>query len=256
MIETLPLSAKVAEPAPVDPYEAALRRVVAGLDVEALLRQYRENDSVLVLPDFLPPALVKEMTAESRRLKPGLRRTHLPLVRKGGAISHFQIREAAPALSSLRRSEALLDLFQRIAGPELERRLDDDPHAQALYVYDRWRDHVGWHFDDCGCEKEASFTVILGLVDQSSSKLEFELFHDQPQRRRVLSLATRPGTLAFFCGSRAHHRVTRLGLGEERISFSWVYVKRGFHPKGFDKLWQTGINTFLYFGPRHLLQQR
>ena len=92
-------------------------------------------------------------------------------------------------------------MCQQIAGPELEHRRADDPHAFALYVYDRAGDHVGWHRDDCGCVPEASFTAILGLVNRSRSCLEFELWKDAKDRRpERRAIATEPGTFVFFCG--------------------------------------------------------
>jgi hypothetical protein len=54
--------------------------------------------------------------------------------------------------------------------------------------------------------------------------------------------------VAFFRGSSVYHRVTPLGAGEERVSFSFIYVRKGMAPKGFDRVWQTGIDTLLYFG--------
>lgn len=233
----------------LEPREAGLRAAVAALDADALARSYRADDGFLLLPDLLPPALVAEMAAEARRLRPGARRTFIPFVRQAGAVGHYDLRARAPALSALQRSPALLALFQRVAGPELERRHPDDPHASALYVYDRRGDWLDWHYDDCGCEPEASFTVIAGVVDRGSSRLDVELHRKTPGRApERLSIATRPGTLAFFRGSTVYHRVTPLGAGEERISFSFIYVRKGMAPKGFDRVWQTGIDTLLYFG--------
>ncbi len=229
--------------------EDVLRESIARLDPAALAARFRE-EHLLVL-DFLPPDLVHAMVREASSHAPRAHRRRVPFVRKGGAIAHRAITDSAPTLRALQRSRALLALFQSIAGPELELRRDDDPHASALYVYRRRGDHVGWHFDDCGCEKEASFTVILGLVDRSSSRLDFELFREHPSRAPVRrSIATGPGTLVFFCGSNAYHRVTPLRRGEERISFSFVYVKKGHQPSGLDRVRQRAIDTFLYFGLR------
>ena len=231
----------------IDSHERVIQDAVARLSADALATQFAK-ERLLVL-DPLPRSLVNEMVDEARPLAKGARRTYVPFVRKGGAVGHARIRQRAPALHALQRSPSLLSLFQRIAGPELEHRRPDDPHASAIYVYARRGDHVGWHYDDCGCEPQASFTVIMGLVDNSSSRLDIELFRSgktrRPERRAI---ATGAGSMVFFCGSEAYHRVTALRSGEERISFSFVYVKNGHHPRGVAAWRQTAINTFLYFG--------
>jgi hypothetical protein len=231
------------------PREAALREAIARLDVAALARAYAEDDGLVVLPDLIPPTLVAEMAAEARALAPGARRTFVPWFRKAEAVGHHAIKARAPALQALHRSPSLMALATRLAGVPLEHRRPNDAHASGLYLYNRPGDYVGWHYDDCGCVLDASFTVIAGVVDESRSRLEVELHKKTAGRASEhRSIATRPGTLAFFRGSSVYHRVTPIGPGEERISFSFVYVREGLHPKGFDRIWQTGIDTLLYFG--------
>lgn len=238
-------------PGRVDPPEAALRGVLAGLDVEALARRFREDDGLIVLPHLVPPALIDAMESEARRLLPRARRTFVPFVRKAEAVGHFDIAERAPTLHALHQSPSLLAFCQRIAGPELEHRKPNDPHASGLYLYNRRGDHVGWHFDDCGCEAAASFTVLASVANASATRLDVELHRKTPGRpteRR--SIDTAPGTLTFLRGSSVYHRVAPIRGGQERLSFSFVYVKKGFHPKGFDRLWQSTLDTLLYFGWR------
>jgi hypothetical protein len=237
-------------------FEDTIRDFIASLDEKALAREYAERDRVLVLPKALPRALVREMIDEARALGAGARRTYVPFVRRGGAVPHDHITARAPALHALHQSPSLLALFQRIAGPALEHRRQGDPHASALYYYAKRGDGVGWHFDDCGCTPEASFTVIVGLVSDTRSRLEFDLFHDDEARRERLAVITDPGRIVFFCGSRARHRVTRLRRGEERTAFSFVYVKQGHQPTGLDRVRQKAIDTFLYFGLRHRKRDR
>lgn len=232
-----------------DPRERQLRDAIAGLDVEALARRYQADGGVIVLPPLVPAPLLGEMIDEARRLAADARRMHVPLVRKARAVPHQHIARAAPALHALQQSPSLLALLQRIAGRDLERARDSDPQASALYAYRDAGDHVGWHRDDCGCEPEASFTALLGLASRGSSRLQIDLHHDEPGARPVVrSIATTPGTFLFFRGSSTYHRITPLARGDERISYSMVFVKKGHHPKGFDAVYQTMINTFLYFG--------
>jgi hypothetical protein len=248
--------------------ESALHARLAALDVEALVRRYQDEDGLLILPDVIPPEHIAVMQREARSLMPLSRRTFAPFIRKAEAICHFDITARAPSLHALQQSPSLHALCARVAGLELGFRSAGDPHASGLYVYNRPRDHVGWHYDDCGCEPETSFTIIAGIIDDSSSRLEVELHRNDKAHERARppgsaprpairrSIATRPGTLVFFRGSSVYHRVTPLAAGEERVSFSFVYVKKGFHPRGFDRIWQSTIDTLLYFGWRGVPRRR
>jgi len=237
--------------------ERTLERLVAGLDVPALTARFAEDD-ILILPNFLPAPLLARMVAETRRLMPRARRSYLPFVRKGGAISHPTIVAEAPALNGFQASPALRAMFERVAdGPRLEARKPDDIHASAIYTYTERGDHIKWHYDDCGCEPKAAYSIIFGLVDRSSSVLEAVTFLKTPGRRPVRRLIrVDPGMLIFFCGTNVWHRVTPLARGEERATFSFVYVKENSHPHGWDKLYLQFVNTLLYFGPLSLFKKR
>ncbi len=242
-------SALVAPSPRPPPREQSLQGAITSQDVRALARRYQEDDGHLVLPGFLGGPLLDEAIAEVRRLMPSAHRSYVPFMRRGSAISHPAIASSAPTLHAIQGSPALLDFFQQITGPTLEHRRADDPHASALYVYTRARDHVSWHYDDCGCVPEASFTVLLGLVNRTTSQLQIELFRRPGSGRRVIrSVSTEPGTLVFLCGTKAYHRVTPLREGEERVAFSFVYVKDGHHPEGLARLRQNAIDSLLYFG--------
>jgi hypothetical protein len=240
----------------VEPVERALRELAASLDVDELTRRFREDD-LLILPDFIPAPLLEQIVAETRGVMPKARRSHLPFVRKGGAVSHPTITAECPALYALQASPALRAVFQRVAGVALEQRKQDDPHASAIYTYTEPGDHIRWHYDDCGCEPQAAYSIILGLIDRSSCDLELVTGLKTPGRTQVRRLLrVTPGMLVFFCGTNVWHRVTPLGRSEERATFSWVYVTEGHHPHGLDKLYLEAMNTLLYFGPSRLFKRR
>lgn len=101
---------------------------------------------------------------------------------------------------------------------------EEDPHSCALYFYTEAGDHIGYHYDT-SYYKGKRFTVLLGLQDQSSSRLVCRL-HTKEQGREVkeLSLPTDPGTFIFFNGDKLHHAVTPLGAEEERVVLTLQYV--------------------------------
>ena len=62
-------------------------------------------------------------------------------------------------------------------------------------------------------------------MDRSSSRLEYQLYRDNPQGEvETHSLALTPGTLVLFNGDKLYHRVTPLGDNEQRIALTLEYV--------------------------------
>lgn len=236
--------------------ERTIRDFIASLDEDAMARSYRDDGGLIVLPAPLPASLVAEMADEARALAPRAFRKNVPFVRKAGAISHPTIVEEAPAMHALHQSPALLAMFERVTGVELEHRDAREVHASALYVYDRPGDWMDWHYDECGCPPEDSFSTVVGLIDTSTSRLEFETHRDEPGRApHSRALRTAPGTFAFFCGTRAYHRVTPLGAGEERVTFAFTYVRKGRKPGGVYNFRMRLGNAFLYFGVGELFRR-
>jgi hypothetical protein len=105
----------------------------------------------------------------------------------------------------------------------------------------------------------SSYTATFGLVQDSDSRVHFQL-HRRPQKgdpkREVRDLFLRldPGSLVFFCGAKAYHRVTPLRAGEERIVYSLGYVRAGSRPHGLRRFQQNVKDAIGYFGPRAIFQ--
>jgi hypothetical protein len=224
--------------------ESLIQEYVAALDEEELARRYREDDGFMVLP-LLPPALVGEMAAEARQLLPRAVRKRVPTVRKAGAVGHPTIVAEAPALHAMHQSPSLLGLFSRLTGVALEHRNPKEPHASALYTYTEPGDWIDWHHDECGLAPGDSFSTIIGLVDDSQSLLEVETRRGQPEPFKT-SLKTVPGTFAFLCGTRVHHRVTPLGENQQRITFAFTYVRQGRKPGGIYRFRLWFGNRWVY----------
>jgi hypothetical protein len=240
-----------------DARERLVAGFVASLDEAEMARRYREDDGVIVLPRLLPQALVDEMVIEARRLVPRAVRKRALFLRKAGAVPHPTIVREAPAMHALHMSPALLAMFERVTGVPLEHRDPGEAHASALYTYSKPGDWMDWHYDECGCPPGDSFSTIIGLIDDSTSRLEIETHREKPEREPLRrSLRTVPGTFAFFCGTRAHHRVTPLGEGEERVTFAFTYIRRGRRPGGVYNFRMKLGNALVYFGLGHLFASR
>ena len=73
--------------------------------------------------------------------------------------------------------------------------------------------------------------------------------------RPSLASSTTARAFAFFCGTRAYHRVTPLQEGEERVTFAFTYIRRGKKTRGiYDVRMRLG-NALVYFGLGHLFER-
>jgi hypothetical protein len=222
-------------------------RALAPIDVEDARRRYWAQDEFICLERWLPAALVERMVAEVDRVRPGINRSYIPRHKKGGSVSFYTLLEQAPTIVALYRSPAFIEFLARVTGQRLQACPPDDPHSCALYFYTEPGDHIGFHFDT-SYYKGARYTVLLGLIERSSSRLLCQLYKRQPQRQPVdLQLATHPGTLILFNGDKLWHAVSPLGEDEERVSLTLEYVTDpSMHPA--KRLFSNLKDAFAYFG--------
>jgi hypothetical protein len=234
---------------------AEIERALGALDLARLEREYWEQDEFLFLPRVLPPGLVARLVEDALRLAPRLNRNYIPRHKKGGSVSHFQIMEDGPALLECYRSEAVRRFLSRLVRAELQLCPEDDPHACALYFYTEAGDHMGYHYDT-SYYKGARYTVLVGLVQESSSRLLCRLHTRQRGRAPVdLAVATEPGSLVIFNGDKVYHGVSPSSAGDRRIVFTMEYVtsqEMGRAKRAFSDL----KDAFAYFGIRALWQGR
>jgi hypothetical protein len=164
------------------------------------------------------------MVADVERVRPFVHRNYLPRHKKGGSVSYHTLVEQAPAIIALYRSAAFRAFLEGVTGRRLLPCPESDPHACALYFYTEPGDHIGFHYDT-SYYRGARFTILVGLIERSSSRLVCQLYKDVPGRAPVeVALRTEPGTLVLFNGDRLWHAITPLGEGEERVSLTLEYV--------------------------------
>ncbi|MEH2324130.1 MAG: hypothetical protein V7K32_11240 [Nostoc sp.] len=71
-----------------------------------------------------------------------------------------------------------------------------------MYYYSEPGDHIQYHYHTSYYGKKR-YTVLLGLVDNSSSNLEYQLYKDIPEwETQMRSLSLTPGTLVLFNGDK------------------------------------------------------
>jgi hypothetical protein len=137
----------------------------------------------------------------------------------------------------------LRDVVAALAGRALFLKDADDDHALALYSY-RAGDFMRPHLDRCGCAPFASYSLTVGIIDDSSSRLECSL-----SGGRQLAFATGPGSFTIYNGTRVRHGVSRLGPGERRIVLSGSY-RAGPRADRLRHLVQEVWDGLVYFGWR------
>lgn len=220
---------------------------VQDLDVAHMRRQYWEQGEFLAIEQLLPVHLVDAFMEEVEYVRPHVNRNFIPGHKKGGSVSFYHLQKDAPAILGFYRHQGWITLLSHIAGVPLLLCPEEDPHSCALYFYTEAGDHIGYHYDTSYYRGER-FTVLLGLRDQSSSRLVCRLHTKEPGREvKELSFATDPGTYIFFNGDKLQHAVTPLGTGEERIVLTLQYVTNP--SMGRVKRWFSNMKDAVgYFG--------
>jgi hypothetical protein len=207
-----------------EPLAEAIAQSVAALDVEAVREAYWRQNEFVYLPGCWPAPVVEAIAAEVERVRPAIHRSYLPRHKKGGSVSYHTLAAEAPAILALYRAPAFVDFLRRVTGQPLAPCPESDPHACALYFYTEPGDHIGFHFDT-SYYKGQRYTVLVGIIERSSSRLVCQPFKKVPGGSPLeLTLRTDPGTLVLFNGDKLWHAITPLGEGEERVSLTLEYV--------------------------------
>jgi hypothetical protein len=236
------------------PIADEISRTLASLDIESVRATYWAQNEFVHLDRLFPETVVGPMVDEVERVRGGINRNYIPRHKKGGSVSYYTLREQAPVILTLYRSPAFVDFVRRVTGAVVQFCPESDPHACALYYYTEPGDHIGFHYDT-SYYKGTRYTVLLGLIERSSSRLVCQVHKDDPTRMRELALTTEPGTLVLFNGDKLWHKITPLGEHEERVSLTLEYVTDpGMTP--VKRLISNLKDAVAYFGFRSVFTRR
>jgi alkylated DNA repair dioxygenase AlkB len=206
------------------------------------------------VPGFLPADFTPQLIAAVEAVTPSVNRNYLPGHKQGGSVSRHAIDQLAPFIAQLYRSPALLSWLGSMTGDRLQLSPADDPHAYALYFYTRPGDHIGWHYDT-SYYSGRRYTLLLGVVDRSTCRLDYQLHTTQPERgREDGSLQIAPGALVLFDGDKLRHRITPLGESEYRVSLTFEYVTSQ-HMNPWWRLISNMKDAVAYFGFRQVFSR-
>jgi hypothetical protein len=228
---------------------------VDNLDTQSLRSEFVRQGAFLYLADFLTPEVTAQLVSAVAAVEPAVNRNYLPGHKQGGSVSRHTIDQLAPFVAELYRSPALISVLEQLAGERLQLSPADDPHAYALYFYTRPGDHIGWHYDT-SYYAGRRYTLLLGVLDQSSCRLDYEL-HTRENGVSIVpgSVQIPPGGLVFFDGDKLRHRITPLGENEKRVSLTFEYVTdQSMHP--WWRLVSNLKDAVAYFGLRQVFRSR
>jgi hypothetical protein len=234
--------------------DAAMALRLREFSPEPLRGAFLEQGAFLSLREFLTPEMTAQLVAAVAAVTPSVNRNYLPGHKQGGSVSRHIIDRLAPFIADLYRSPALIDWLGRLAGERLQVSPVDDPHAYALYFYTRPGDHIGWHYDT-SYYAGRRYTLLIGVIDESSCRLDYQLHTREPGAAMVPgSVQIPPGGLVFFDGDKLRHRITPLAEGEMRVSLTFEYLTDPrMHP------WRRVISNMkdalAYFGFRQVFRR-
>jgi hypothetical protein len=241
--------------APLPPNaDAALIARLRTFDIESMRRAFIEQGAFLYLNDFLTPEITAQLAAAAAAVGASVNRNYLPGHKQGGSVSRHTIDRLAPFIADLYRSPALIGWLAQLSGERLQVSPAEDPHAYALYFYTRPGDHIGWHYDN-SYYAGRRYTLLLGVIDQSSCRLDYQLHtRDAGVAMVAGSVQIPPGGLVFFDGDKLRHRITPLAQGEVRVSLTFEYLTDPtMHP------WRRVISNMkdavAYFGFRQVFRR-
>ena len=233
---------------------ATLQATLGALDAQSLRQQYREQGSFLYVPEFLPAGFTAQLVASVAAVMPVVNRNFLPGHKQGGSVSRYSIDQLAPFIAQLYHSPALLAWLGALTGEQLQLSPANDPHAYALYFYSRPGDHIGWHYDT-SYYSGRRYTLLLGVVDRSSCRLDYELHTKEPGRATQSgSLQIAPGGLVLFDGDKLRHRITPSGENEFRVSLTFEYVTSQ-HMNPWWRFVSNMKDAVAYFGFRQVFRR-
>jgi len=224
------------------------------LDIRSLRSEFVRQGSYVCCEGFLAPDVIARLIESVAAVDNSVNRNYLPGHKQGGSVSRHIIDESAPFIAELYRSPALVAFLEQLAGEPLQMSPLDDPHAYALYFYTRSGDHIGWHYDT-SYYRGRRYTLLLGVIDDSSCRLEYELHTRAANVANVRgSVRYPPGGLVFFDGDKLKHRITPARAGERRVSLTFEYVT---NPKmhAWRRLISNVKDAVAYFGLRQVFRR-
>ena len=222
-------------------------------NLNKIIEEFHENDEFVFVPNFLTPEMVKLIERESLKLNDFIHRSFIPKHKKGGSVSRDTLFENTSIFREIYESKSLLQAVCKITKENLELCPASDQHGCALYYYDQEGDFIGFHFDTSYYAGKR-YTLLIGIVDESSCYLEYELFHKKDGVKiKKNRIKISPGSLALFNGDKLRHRITPAKKDDLRVVLTLEFVSdSSMNP--FLKFVSNMKDSIAYFGFKNVFK--
>jgi hypothetical protein len=180
------------------------------------------DEKIVSVPGFLTETAFRRLLdAFQRQVKS--QRVHIPIHKRGAALSYHDLQHTAPEIVSFYRSPQLHDWCSRLIGARVVPTPLNDLSSCSILIYDKPRDHIGWHYD-VNFYRGRHFTALLSLVNSNSEGTGVSSAKLMIRRRSGdIEIPTPPNTFVLFEGACVYHRVTALEKEERRVILSMTF---------------------------------
>jgi hypothetical protein len=235
--------------------ESRIALQLSGIPWPQVRLDYWRHDELAIVDRCVDHGILSGLLSEVHGLRERVKRRAVWGYKAAGSLSSHALERGAPTAIALYRSSALIAFLSDLAEEPLQPCPISDPHAAAVYWYERPGDRVGFHYDVSHYEG-ARYTALIGLEDRSSSRLQCRLrARDRRSRAHTIEVQTAPGKLVFFNGDKLLHAVSPIAPGERRIVLSLQYVTDA-RMRPWRRVISTLKDSVAYFGLDALLPSR
>ncbi len=194
---------------------------IAPGETETPARQFA-RDHITRLANFVTPECLQTLRQEAVSQIPAMKRTFIPLHKKGATLSYEQIHTLAPHCLAFYHDPEVLQCISTIIGGSVFPTPDQDQSSLSILCYHEPGDHIHWHYDH-NFYRGRHFTVLLSLVNEGPSGLSQGTLQRQLPGGKTQDFDTSPNTLIVFEGAKVRHRASPIGEHERRVILSMTY---------------------------------
>jgi len=207
------------------------------------------GEKIVAVPGFLAEETFRGLLNTFQRQRQS-QRVHIPVHKRGAALSYHDLQHSAPEIISFYRSPHLHDWCSLVVGDPVVPTPPNDLSSCSILIYDKPRDHIRWHYD-INFYRGRHFTALLSLVNRNKEGTGLSSAKLMVRRKSVdIEIPTPPNTFVLFEGACVYHGVTALGEGECRVILSMTFCTEP--AAGKLQTLQRRFKDIAYFGLRAL----
>jgi hypothetical protein len=177
-------------------------------------------------------------------------RMHIPLHKRGAAVSYRQLDRSAPDMVDFYHSQEMLHWCSAVVGERLQPTPYHDLSSCSVLIYDQAGDHIRSH-RDWNFYRGRHFTILLPLINTNAAGNDVSSARLFVRNATADSIIPTPAnSLVLFEGASIRHGVTPLKAGELRLILSMTYCSNPIATTSQSV--QRRFKDIAYFGLRAL----